>query len=396
MRLAFGVSEPMENLTLLTDLYELTMVGGYFAQGRSEQKAVFDLFFRHPPFNSTFCIAAGLEQAVQYILNIHFGKEEIDYLHKLNLFPDDFLDYLKTLRFRGDIYAVPEGRAVFPKTPMIVVKAPIAEAQFIETALLNIVNFETLIATKASRIYRSAEGGSIIEFGSRRAHGPDGAISATRAAYIGGCAGTSNVMAGKRFGIPVTGTMAHSWVMSFADELQAFRKYAEIYPRATVLLLDTYDTLDSGLPNAIIVGRELEARGFKLAGVRLDSGDLAYLATEVSQRLDKEGLTNTRIVVSNNLEEEVISQIHLDIRSMAAAKKIDGERIIKRLDYGVGTHLVTSKGSSSLGGVYKMTAIESDGNLVPKIKISDNPDKTTNPATRSCIAFTTAERCIWT
>jgi len=377
----------MGNLTLLTDLYELTMVGGYFAQGKCRQTAVFDLFFRHPPFNSTFCVAAGLEQAVQYVMNINFGTTEIDYLYSLRMFPDDFLDYMKTFRFTGDLYAVPEGRAVFPKTPMVVVKAPIAEAQFIETALLNIMNFQTLIATKASRIYRAAEYGNVIEFGARRAHGPDGALSATRAAFVGGCRGTSNVQGGLKYGIPVKGTMAHSWVMSFKSELEAFRNYAEVYPKGTVLLVDTYNTLESGLPNAIIVGKELEAKGHRFLGIRLDSGDLAYLAMECSIRLDQAGLDKARIVISNNLDEEVIRQVLSDIRTMAAENGVDGERIIRRLDYGVGTHLVTSHGWSHLGGVYKLAAVEVNGQLVPKIKISDNPDKTTDPGHKHLYRF---------
>ena len=385
--LPFGLFDTVENLTLLTDLYELTMLGGYFAQGRTEQEAVFDLFFRHPPFNSTFCLAAGLDQAVEYVLNIHFGKEEIDYLWNLHLFPDDFLDYLKGFRFTGDLYAVPEGRPVFPKTPLVVVKAPIAEAQFVETALLNFINFQTLIATKASRIYRAAESGNVIEFGTRRAHGPDGAVSATRAAYIGGCSATSNVLGGMKFGIPVKGTMAHSWVMSFEKEIDAFRKYAEIYPHACLLLVDTYNTLASGLPSAIIVGKELERKNFKFLGIRLDSGDLAYLATEASIELDEAGLEDAKIIISNNLDEEVISQVHADIRSMARLKGIEGERIIRRLIYGVGTHLVTSRGWSALGGVYKMAAIEVNGRMEPKIKISDNPDKTTDPGYKKLYRF---------
>jgi nicotinate phosphoribosyltransferase len=377
----------MENYTLLTDLYQLTMIGGYVAKNKTHQTAVFDMFFRSVPLNGGFCVMAGLEQLVEYIRNIHFGQPEIDYLHSLGIFKDEYLDYLKTFRFSGDLYAVPEGTPVFPHTPLVVVKAPIPEAQMIETAMLNIINFQTLIATKACRVYLASEMGNVIEFGARRAHGPNGALSASRASVIGGCSGTSNVLAGQRYGIKAIGTHAHSWIMSFEDEYQSFKAYSEVYPDATLLLVDTYNTLESGVPNAIKVGLELEAKGHRFLGVRLDSGDLAYLAVETSERLDDAGLTGAKIVISNNLDEIVIKQVLNDIRTMSREKGIDGERIIKRLIYGVGTHLVTSHGASSLGGVYKLAAADLEGDLRAKIKISDNVSKTTNPGFKKLLRF---------
>ena len=377
----------MENYSLLTDLYQLTMIGGYLAKGKAKQVAVFDYFFRDVPLNGAFCVMAGLEQLVDYVENINFQPEDIDYLHSLGVFQDECLDYLKEFRFTGDIYAVPEGTPVFPHTPLVVIKAPLAQAQLIETALLNVVNFQTLIATKACRVYMAAEMGNVIEFGTRRAHGPNGALSASRASFIGGCSATSNVMAGKKFRIPIMGTHAHSWIMSYDDEYQAFRAYADVYPESTVLLVDTYNTLESGIPNAIKVGLELKAKGHTLRGVRLDSGDLAYLTVETSQLLDRAGLEQTNIVISNNLEEPVIKQILNDIRTMSRGKGVDGERIIQRLVYGVGTNLVTSHGYPALGGVYKLVAIEGHGGFVPKIKISDNISKTTNPGFKKLLRF---------
>jgi len=371
----------------LTDLYQITMIGGYLAEGKSGQMAVFDLFFREAPSDGGFCIVAGLEPLIEYIRDIHFEPGDIDYLHSLKIFKDECLDYLRNFKFSGDLYAIPEGTVVFPHTPLVVVKAPLPEAQMIETAMLNIVNFGTLIATKACRIYMATEMGRVVEFGARRAHGPDGALSASRSAFIGGCYSTSNVLAGKRFGIPVMGTHAHSWIMSYDDEYEAFKAYAKVYPNACLLLVDTYNTLESGIPNAIKVGLELEKAGHHFMGVRLDSGDLAYLAVETAIRLDEAGLKNANIVVSNNLEETVIKQVHADIRHMASQKGLDGERVIKRLLYGVGTHLVTSHGHSALGGVYKLVAAERDGKLEPKIKISDNVSKTTNPGFKKLYRF---------
>ncbi len=377
----------MENYTLLTDLYQLTMIGGYIAKNKQHQMAVFDLFFREVPLNGGFCIMAGLEQLVEYIQNIHFNGDDIDYLYSLHTFPDECLDYLRQFRFTGSIYAIPEGTPVFPHTPLVVVKAPLPEAQMIETAMLNIINFQTLIATKAVRIFMASEMGQVVEFGARRAHGPDGALSASRAALIGGCSATSNVLAGKRFGTQVMGTHAHSWIMSFEDEYEAFSAYADVYPSSTLLLVDTYNTLESGVPNAIKVGQRLKRDGYPFLGVRLDSGDLAFLAVETSMRLDEAGLDDARIVISNNLEESVIEQVHNDIRSMSRQKKIDGERIIKKLIYGVGTNLVTSHGFSALGGVYKLVAIENKGRLEPRIKISENVSKTTNPGFKKLLRF---------
>jgi nicotinate phosphoribosyltransferase len=377
----------MENRTLLTDLYQLTMMGGYLAKNKDRQVGVFDLFFRTVPLDGGFCIVAGLQQVIEYIQNIHFDADEIEYLHSLGLFKDTFLDYLKNFRFTGDLYAIPEGTPVFPHTPLVVVKAPMPEAQMLETAVLNMINFQTLIATKAFRVYQATEMGNVIEFGARRAHGYDGAVSASRAAFIGGCTATSNVLAGKKFGIPVVGTHAHSWIMSFENEYQAFKEYADVYPDSALLLVDTYHSLESGVPNAITVAKDLEARGHHFLGVRLDSGDLAYLAVETSVRLDEAGLTGARIVLSNDLEETVIKQILTDIRNMSRLKGIDGERIITRLVYGVGTNLVTSHGCSALGGVYKLAAVEDRGRLEPRIKISDNVSKTTNPGFKKLLRF---------
>jgi nicotinate phosphoribosyltransferase len=298
------------NLTLLTDLYQLTMVGGYFLLGKSKQLANFDYFFRRIPENGGFCVAAGLEQLIEYIQNIHFTQEDLDYLASLNLFPPPVLEYFRNLRFTGDLYAVPEGNLVFPHEPIVRVTAPLPEAQFIETALLNILNFQTLIATKAARICLAANGDPVIEFGVRRAHGPDGGLSASRAAFIGGARATSNVLAGKVYGLPVRGTVAHSWIESFPSELEAFRAYAQIYPQNVILLVDTYDTLRSGVPNAIQVGRELKEKKIgELLGIRLDSGDLTFLSREARRMLDEAGFERARILASSDLDEWLIDSI---------------------------------------------------------------------------------------
>ncbi len=355
----------MRNLTMMTDLYQLTMMYGYYNTNNHRRQAVFDMTFRQPNNNSAYAIFAGLEQLIEYIENLHFGEEDLDYLDSLALFDKSFLDMLRGLRFTGDIHAVPEGTVVFPNEPMIRVKAPLVEAQLIETALLNIINHQTLIATKASRVVMAAQGDSVLEFGLRRAQGPDAGIYGARAAIIGGCSATSNVMTGQLFGIPVSGTHSHSWVMSFPDELTAFRAYANAFPDACLLLVDTYNTLKSGMPNAITVFKELRERGHEPVGIRLDSGDLAYLSKKSRIMLDDAGFPKAKIVASNDLDEGLI----WDLKAQGA--KID--------TYGVGTALITSKGCSALGGVYKMAAEEVNGELVPKIKISENHEKITNP-----------------
>jgi nicotinate phosphoribosyltransferase len=362
------------NMTLLTDLYQLTMVGGYYLLGKKDQRASFDYFFRKIPEEGGFCVAAGLEQLIDYIQNIHFSPGDIDYLKSLNLFPSAVLDYFRELRFTGDLYAVPEGTLVFPQEPLVRVTAPLPEAQFIETALLNFLNFQTLVATKAARVCIAANGDPVIEFGVRRAHGPDGGLSAARAAFIGGAVATSNLMAGRAFGIPVRGTLAHSWVESFSTELESFQAYAKIYPKNCLLLVDTYDTLRSGVPNAIKVGEEL--RGKKqgdLTGIRLDSGDLTFLSREARKMLDEAGFDRARILGSSDLDEWLIESI----------KKQGAEIDV----WGVGTRLVTSYSCPALGGVYKLSAIFEDGHLRPKLKVSDDPEKTTNPGVKKVYRF---------
>ena len=353
------------NLTLLTDLYELTMMDGYFRCGREKEIAVFDLFFRQNGM-ITYSLACGLEQAIDYILNLKFGKEEIDYLRSLNIFGEDFLKYLENFKFSGDVYAVREGTVVFPGEPILTVKAPIMEAQLVETALLNIINFETLIATKSAKVNYAAKGDTIMEFGLRRAQAPDAGIYGARAAVIGGCRSTSNVLAGKMFDIPVSGTHAHSWVMNFKDEYTAFMEYAKAYPDNVLLLVDTYDTLKQGVPNAIKVFDYLKSIGKKPSGIRLDSGDLAYLSKKARQMLDEAGYTDAKICASGDLDEYSISSL-----------KNQGARIDL---WGVGTKLITSEDMPALGGVYKLSAIiGEDGSEIPKIKLSDNPAKITNP-----------------
>jgi len=364
----------MNNMTLLTDLYQLTMVGGYYLLGKKDQKANFDFFFRKIPENGGFCVAAGLERLVQYIQDIHLEPEEIEYLRSLNLFPEEVIEYFRRLRFTGDLFAVPEGTIVFPQEPVIRVTAPLPEAQIIETALLNIMNFQTLVATKAARVVLSASGDPVVEFGVRRAQGPDGGLSAARAAFIGGAVATSNVLAGKIFGIPVRGTMAHSWVESFPSEIDSFRAFAKIYPRNCIFLVDTYDTLRSGIPNAIRVGQELQDEGKgSLAGIRLDSGDLTFLSREARKMLDDSGCDRTRIMGSSDLDEVLIESI----------KKQGAEIDL----WGIGTRLVTSYSCPALGGVYKLSAIFEDGGMRPKLKVSDDPDKTTNPGIKKVIRF---------
>ena len=353
------------NLTLLTDLYQITMMNGYLKEGRKDDIAVFDVFFRQNGI-ITYSLACGLEQVVDYILNLKFGEEEISYLRSLNLFDEKFLSYLKDFKFTGDVYAVPEGTVVFPGEPILTVKAKITEAQLVETAILNMINFQTLIATKSAKINYAAKGDMIMEFGLRRAQAPDAGIYGARAAVIGGCASTSNVLAGKMFSIPVAGTHAHSWVMNFEDEYTAFLKYAEVYPDNALLLVDTYDVLKSGVPNAIKVFDKLKAKGHKPKGIRLDSGDLAYLSKKARKMLDDAGFPDTIICASGDLDENSINSL-----------KNQGAMINS---WGVGTKLITSADMPALGGVYKLAAIfDDDGKCIPKIKISENVEKITNP-----------------
>ena len=352
------------NLTLLTDLYQLTMMNGYLKEGRKDETAVFDVFFRQNGM-ITYSVACGLEQTVDYILNLNFGEKEIAYLKSLDIFSREFLDFLKDFKFTGDIYAVPEGTVVFPGEPILTVKAPIMQAQLIETAILNNINFQTLIATKAAKIRYAAKNDLVMEFGLRRAQAPDAGIYGARAAVIGGCDSTSNVLAGEMFGIPVSGTHAHSWVMNFKDEYTAFKAYAEVYPDNALLLVDTFDTLKQGVPNAIKVFNELKEKGYKPKGIRLDSGDLAYLSKKARKMLDDAGFPDTKICASGDLDEYSIDSL----KNQGAA--IDS--------WGVGTKLITSADMPALGGVYKLSAVIEDGKIVPKIKVSENVEKITNP-----------------
>jgi len=353
-------------LALQTDLYQLTMVGGYVLEGKKDQWANFDYFFRSIPDEGGYCVLAGLEDIIDYIRQLQFAQEDLSYLEGLGIFSKEVLAYLKNFKFTGDLWAIPEGTVVFPHEPLIRVTAPLPEAQLIESAVLNVMNFQTLIATKAARICWAANGDPVIDFGLRRAQGPDGALMASRAAYIGGVDGTSNVLAGRLYGIPVRGTQAHSWVESFPHELDAFRAYAEVYPDSCLLLADTYDTIRSGVPHAIQVGQELREKGHELWGIRLDSGDLAYLSKEARRMLDEAGFPDASIVASSDLDEWIIESL-----------KRQGARVDV---WGVGTRLVTSFSCPALGGVYKLTAMDDGGeHMTPKIKRSDNPEKITNP-----------------
>lgn len=358
-----------QNLTLLTDLYELTMMQGYFIHN-SNETVIFDVFYRENPSGSGYAICAGLEQMIEYVKELRFEQEDIEYLRSLKLFNEDFLSYLKGFQFTGDIYAIPEGTVVFPMEPLVKVIAPIMEAQLIETALLNIINHQSLIATKASRVVYAAGGQTVMEFGLRRAQGPDAGTLGARAAVIGGCTGTSNVLAAKLYSLPALGTHAHSWIMSFDDELTAFRKYAELYPQNTTLLVDTYDTLRSGVPHAIKVFQELRDQGRMpdKYGIRLDSGDLAYLSKKARKMLDNAGFPDAVITASSDLDEYLIDSL-----------KTQGAKIDS---WGVGTKLITSRDCPAFGGVYKLAAIEKNGKLVPKIKLSENQWKITNPGNK--------------
>ena len=357
--------ENTRNLTLLTDLYQLTMMNGYLEHEKDNEIAVFDVFFRQNEM-ITYSLACGLEQVVEYILNLNFGEEEIAYLKGLNIFRSDFLEYLRNFKFTGDVYAVKEGTVVFPGEPILTVKAPIMQAQLVETAILNIMNFQTLIATKSAKINYAAKGDVVMEFGLRRAQAPDAGLYGARAAVVGGCSVTSNVLAGKMFDIPVSGTHAHSWVMNFKDEYTAFMEYAKVYPENTLLLVDTYDTLNQGVPNAIKVFDYLKSKGYKPKGIRLDSGDLAYLSKKAREMLDAAGYPDAVICASGDLDEYSISSL----KSQGA--KID--------IWGVGTRLITSADMPALGGVYKLSAIiDKNGKHTPKIKLSNNAAKITNP-----------------
>lgn len=363
----------MKHLTLLTDLYELTMMQGYFKQKDANKTVVFDVFYRNNPFGNGFAICAGLEQVIEYINNLHFDQEDVDYLRSTGMFQEDFLDYLLHFKFSGDIYAIPEGTVVFPREPLVKVIAPIMEAQLVETALLNIINHQSLIATKTYRIVHAAQGDGVMEFGLRRAQGPDAGIYGARAAMIAGCIGTSNVLTGQMFDVPVKGTHAHSWIMSFPDELTAFRTYAHLYPSACILLVDTYDTLNSGVPHAIQVFKEMRKEGIPLTfyGIRLDSGDLAYLSKQAKQMLDEAGFSDAVISASNDLDEELINSL-----------KLQGAAINS---WGVGTNLITAKDCPSFGGVYKLAAVKDEATekFIPKIKLSENAEKITNPGNKT-------------
>lgn len=353
------------NLTLLTDFYEITMANGYFVNNMGNTISYFDLFFRDVPDNGGFAIMAGLEQAIDYMNNLHFSDDDIEYLRNKNMFDEKFLDYLKNFKFECDVWAVPEGTPVFPAEPLITVRGPAIQAQFVETMLLICINHQSLIATKANRIVRAADGRPVMEFGSRRAQGFDGAVYGARASYIGGCCGTACTISDKLLGTPALGTMAHSWVQMFDTELDSFRAYAECYPDATVLLVDTYNVLKSGIPNAITVFKEMKAKGLKPAGVRIDSGDITYLSKHARKMLDEEGFPDVKIVASNSLDEYIIRDILLQ------GAKIDS--------FGVGERLITSKSQPVFGGVYKLAAIEKDNKIIPKIKLSENVAKITTP-----------------
>lgn len=351
---------------MMMDFYEMTMSYGYFHQPNRDVRVAFDLFFRSVPDQGGYAIFAGLQHVIEFVENLSFSDADIAYFRKQNLFSEEFLDFLRGFRFRGDIYAMPEGTIIYPNEPLMTIVAPIIDAQLVETAILAQINHQSLVATKASRIVRAAEGRKVADFGARRAHNMDAATYGARAAYIGGIDMTATVSAGQQFNIPISGTMAHSWVMFFEDEYTAFKKYAEIYPQATVLLVDTYDVLYSGIPNAIRIAHEVLApQGHRLAGVRVDSGDLAYLSKRIRKMLDKAGLEDCKIILSNSLDEFTISSLLLQ-----------GARVDS---FGVGERLITAKSDPVFGAVYKLVAVEEDGVFQPRIKMSENVEKLTNP-----------------
>lgn len=354
------------NLSMMMDFYEMTMSYGYFHQPNRDVRVAFDLFFRSVPDQGGYAIFAGLQHVIEFVENLSFSDADIAYFRKQNLFSEEFLDFLRGFRFRGDIYAMPEGTIIYPNEPLMTIVAPIIDAQLVETAILAQINHQSLVATKASRIVRAAEGRKVADFGARRAHNMDAATYGARAAYIGGIDMTATVSAGQQFNIPISGTMAHSWVMFFEDEYTAFKKYAEIYPQATVLLVDTYDVLHSGIPNAIRIANEVLApQGHRLTGVRVDSGDLAYLSKRIRKMLDKAGLEDCKIILSNSLDEFTISSLLLQ------GARVDG--------FGVGERLITAKSDPVFGAVYKLVAVEEDGVFQPRIKMSENVEKLTNP-----------------
>ena len=363
------------NMTMLCDFYELTMGNGYFQSGYKDRITYFDVFFRTVPDNGGFAIAAGLEQAVQYIQNLHFDEEDIAYLRGRGIFCEGFLDYLRDFRFTGDIWAVPEGTPIFPREPIMTVRAPAIEAQLVETFLLLTINHQSLIATKANRVVRAAKGRTVLEFGSRRAQGSDGAILGARAAYIGGCAGTACTISDQLYGVYAGGTMAHSWVQMFDSQYEAFKAYCEIYPDNPTLLVDTYNTLKSGVPDAIRAFNEvLKPRGLTKCGIRLDSGDMTYLTKKARKMLDEAGWESCKISVSNALDEYLIQ----DLLNQGACIDM----------FGVGERLITARSEPVFGGVYKLTAVEdADGNILPKIKISENVGKITNPHFKKLYRF---------
>ena len=363
------------NLTMLCDFYELTMGNGYFEKGYKDRITYFDLFFRRCPDGGGFAIAAGLEQIIQYIQDLHFSTEDVEYLRSRKLFSEEFLQYLADFRFTGDIWAVPEGTPIFPHEPIITVRAPAIEAQLIETFLLLTINHQSLIATKANRVVRAAQGRTVLEFGSRRAQGADAAILGSRAAYIGGCNGTACTISDQLFGVYAGGTMAHAWVQMFDSEYEAFKSYCEIYPENATLLVDTYNTLKSGVPNAIRVFNEvLKPKGITKCGIRLDSGDMAYLTQKARKMLDDAGWTECKISVSNSLDEYIIQDL------LRQGAKIDM--------FGVGERLITARSEPVFGGVYKLAAVErEDGSIQPKIKISENVGKITNPHFKKLYRF---------
>ena len=360
----------MRNLSLMTDFYQLSMMNGYLESDVHEDEVVFDVFFRINPFNNSYTIIAGVESLIDYINDLHFDEADLQYLASVG-FEAPFLDKLREFHFSGDIWGVPEGTIMFPHEPVIRVRSTIFEAQLIESAILNIINFQSLIATKAARICVAAQGDPVFEFGLRRAQGADASLYGARSAFIGGCEATSNVLAGKMFNIPVVGTHAHSWVQKFESELDSFRAYAKAYPDNALLLVDTYNTLEVGIPNALTVFRELRAKGHKPKGIRIDSGDLAYLSKMARNMLDEAGFEDAIIVASSDLDEDTIDSL-----------KVQEAKITH---WGVGTNLITSSNSPALGGVYKLVAARENGQLTPKIKISNNPDKITNPGYKKVV-----------
>lgn len=354
------------NLTLLTDFYELTMANGYMQNGLRDKIAYFDMFFREVPDNGGFAIMAGVSQMIEYLKNLHFSSEDIEYLRSKNIFCEEFLNYLQNFQFSCDVWAIPEGTPIFPGEPIVIVRGPVIQAQFVETMILLTINHQSLIATKANRIVRAAQGRAVMEFGTRRAQGYDGAMYGARAAYIGGCVGTACTIADREFNIPALGTMAHSWIQLFPTELEAFKAYARVYPDNCTLLVDTYNVLKSGVPNAIRTFREeVVPRGFRPVGIRIDSGDITYLSKAARKMLDEAGFPDCKIVASNSLDEFIIRDI------LIQGAKVDL--------FGVGERLITSRSEPVFGGIYKLVGVEEEGRVVPKIKISENVIKITTP-----------------